>query len=297
MSTITRTRPILSNPNLDAYCIRKYGHPYRKPYEEGDDTKLFLPSRAFGTFVVYNRYKTCSPEQGDGGRRYVHAYGCYCYQGANICTDCRPLNTTHVYGVDVPMDPERFSELKNMVTSRVGLTSVQFYNWVCFWIFQIIPKRHHTDSSTPIFFMYRRLYDKLRTPYALMFFLFTFIKNNIHTKAYADLNYIDHKSCFAKHSSHEVRLSTFGALVKWSLQVYTRGDFMTECRTPLGRHRHHSIFTSSSDPQHDQFHTMMKNAFHTCLTEIRNEVAYRPGNVSMLNARDNFQSSLLLCRE
>jgi hypothetical protein len=202
-----------------------------------------------------------------------------------------------VDGVYVPMDPERFGQLKHMLTSRVGLTSVQCYNWLCFWIFQIISKipkiyeMYDIDSSTPCFFMYKRFYDKIRTPYALMFFLFTFIKNNI------PLNYIDHTSWSQKQSSHEVRLSTFRGLVEWSFEVYRRGDFIVGCSTPLGHHNHHSIFTSSSDPQHDHFHVKIKKAFHTCLEEIRDEVAYRPGNVSMLSARDDFHSSLLLCHK
>jgi hypothetical protein len=128
-----------------------------------------------------------------------------------------------------------------------------------------------------------------------MFFLFTFIKNNIHSKRYTDLNY-DHRKCFEKQSLHKVRLSTFGGLVKWSLEVYKRGDFIVGCSTPHLA-RSHSIFTSSSDPQHDHFHVKIKKAFHTCLEEIRDEVAYRPGNVSMLSARDDFHSSLLLCRK
>jgi hypothetical protein len=212
-------------------------------------------------------------------------------------TSLSNLNTTHVDGLDVPIDPERFNELKHMLTSRVGLTSVQVYNWLCFWIFQIIPKipkiyeMYDIDSSTPCFFMYRRVYDKIRTPSALMIFLFTFIKNNI------PFNYIDHTSCFKKHSSHEVRLSTFQGLVEWSFEVYKRGDFIVGCSTsPLERDHLQSVFTSSSDPQYDHFQVKIKKAFHTCLEEIRDEVAFRPGNVSMLSARDDFYSSLYLCR-
>lgn len=274
---------------LDEQCIKKYGHPFLKPYEQGDEHRFFLPERAFGEFIVYHRYKHYS------GQKTCHAHHCYCYQGGNICKTCAPLNTTSFYDLAVPIDGERFGHMQNILRDDCGMSTIQIYNWLAYWIHDIIPKRYSCDSSTPIFYrLYRRYITiKISTPYSFMSFLYEFVSNKHFKKQYKEFRY-DTKPSLVNVSDNSVKIRTVKALFKWSIDIYSHNRYIVRCETCLKKGHCGSMFWSSSDIIYDRFSQQWKNRFEACLSQIQNEVAYRPGKIGMMCARDDFERQFLL---
>lgn len=269
---------------LDNTHMKKFGHPFLKTYEVGDEHRVFLPERVYDTYIVYHRYTWYT------GNTTCFAGHCYCYLHGDICTDCRPLNTTSLYDLSVPIDPERFHQMVQMMKHECHMSMIQIYNWFSFWIHDIFPKRYSYTSSTPMFYLFRH-FDEIKTPYSFFSFLWTFITKREFTKRYTDFTYDDHKQCFVKTSSTTVRIRTLKSLIRWSLEVYSRDMYITHCQTSFKRKS--SVFTVSSEcTTYDRYRQYVKTTFDKCVDEINNEVAYRPHKAGMISARDDFNSNL-----
>lgn len=270
-----------SRETMDERCMKKFGHPFRKPYEDGDEHRYFLPERQYGEFIVYHRYTHYE------GQPHCTAHPCYCYQGGNLCWMCAPLNTTSFYDLEVPIDPERFLELTRMLKDECRMSSVKMYNWLSFWMYDIFPKRYSYGLDVPMFFRCRRLYDKIQTNYAFMSLLFDFVKRKKFIMKYEEFDY-DDKASFVNLSHDSVNIRTLLSLVKWSIIIYSQNKYIIECQT--SKKHCFSVFTYSSHQDHDRFRNMHKQQFDTCVSQIRDEVAYRPGKTGMVDACDHFQS-------
>lgn len=276
---------------LDEECMKKYGHPFLKPYETGDEHRFFLPERSCGAggYMVYHRYKHYE------GQTTCHAYLCYCSQGGRICPTCAPLNTTTFFDLDVPLDVERFLHMKRVLQEECRMSDTQIYNWLSFWMRDVIPKRYSHDLSTPIFFSYcvYSLRQKIDTPYSFMSFLYEFVHKKHFKKGYGEFMY-DQKASFVKVSHDSVKIRTVKALIKWSIDVYSHNSFIIRCETCVKKGRCSSVFWHSSDAQYDRSLQQWKKRFKACITQIRDEVAYRPGKVGMCDARNDFEKISLL---
>lgn len=272
--------------DVDKACMKKYGHPFLKPYRDGDEHRLFLPMRQFGTFIVYHRYACYK------GQRHCHAHPCYCYQNGRICKDCAPLNTTVFYDLHVPIDPERFSEMKHVLMHECRLSMIQIYNWLSFWLHDVFPKRFSYEETTPIFFHYTDtwIYEYTQTSYRFMFLLYDFLKKKTFQKIYIDLRY-NHKPAFVVHSRDSVCIRTIMALMKWSLEVYGTDRYITSCQTQM--RKYYTVFTTSYDETHDCFSRYWKKMFDVCVSQVRDEVAYRPGMAGMIDAQDDFHARVI----
>jgi hypothetical protein len=125
--------------------------------------------------------------------------------------------------------------------------------------------------------------------------LYEFVDKKHFKKGYGELMY-DMKPSFVKISDNSVKIRTIKALIKWSLDVYAHNQYIIKCETSTKRGRFHSVFWTSSDTQYDRSVQKWKEMFQTCVAQIENEVAYRPGKVGMCDARDDFEekSSILL---
>jgi len=253
-----------SRETVDERSMKKFGHPFRKPYEDGDEHRFFLPERQYGEFIVYHRYTHYQ------GSSHCTTHPCYCYQGGHLCWMCAPLNTTSFYDLKVPIDPERFSELKRILQDECQLSTAQMYNWLSFWMHDIFPKRYSYDTMTPVFFEYRQytLSDKIRTNYAFMSFLFDLLKTKTNKKKYKELNY-GNKASFEIDPSNadRVKIRTLKALLKWSIEVYRQDTYIIGCET--SKKHCYSVFTYSSHDDHDRFRKYWKQRFDTCTSKIR----------------------------
>ena len=276
---------------LNEKHMKKFGHPFLKPYEPGDEHRFFLPERSYDDYIVYHRYTIYKTQM------KCSATLCYCYQSGSICPTCAPLNTSWLFDLKVPLDPERFTTMKTILHRECGLSTAQIYNWLSFWIHDVISKRFSYDVSTPYFFHYRSstLQDKIRTPYSFMGFLYTFLKNKEFQKRFTDFNFRwGDKPSFERVSDDVVCIRTVKALVKWSLEVYKHDGYIIQCRTNYRKYI--SMFTRSSHQDYDCFSRRLKKQFDVCLHQIREEVAYRPGMVGMLSTQEEFarKSQLLV---
>lgn len=274
-----------SGRRLDEECIKKFGHPFLKTYEPRDEDRFFLPERSSNGYMVYHRYHHYE------GQTTCYVHLCYCSQGGNICLTCRPLNTTTFCDLDVPLDVERFIRMKTILQEECGMSHEQMYNWLSFWIHDIIPKRYDHDVSTPIFFrfMYRNhLVSKTQTPYSFMSFLYDFVNTKCFLKKYREFMY-NNKPCFLVVSNDSVQIRSLKALVKWSIDVYSHNQYIIRCETSVKRRRCYSVFWTSGDTRYDRSVRRWKEHFRTCVTQIRDEVAFRPGKVGMCDARQDFE--------
>jgi hypothetical protein len=265
--------------------MRKFGHPFLKPYEDGDEDRFFLPERTYGEFIVYHRYTHYR------GQPHCTAHPCYCYQGGNLCRMCAPLNTTSFYDLEIPIDPERFVQLTRTLKDECQLSTAQIYNWLSFWIHDVFPRRFSHDTTTPVFFQFRQytLSDKIRTPFSFMSFLLDLLKIKIHKKKYKELNYRS-KAPFEIDPSNadRVKIRTLKALLKWSIEIYRHDKYIVGCETHV---KHcYSLFTSSCDDDHDRFKKYWKRQYDASVSLVRDEVAYRPGNIGMMSACDDFHT-------
>lgn len=279
---LNRTR---SRYDADEAHGKKFGHPFLKPYEDGDEYRFFLPERKYGEFIVYHRYTHYQ------GQPYCTAHPCYCYQGGYLCPTCAPLNTTSFHDLQIPIDPERFVELTHTLKDECQMSRAQVYNWLSFWVLDVFTKRFSYDSTTPVFFQYCHysLSDKIRTPFSFMSFLFDLLKKKTHQKKYEELKYGSKASLVIDSSNPErVRIRTLKALLKWSIEIYRKEKYIIGCETHM-KHRY-SVFTSASHDDHDRFRKYWKQQWDVCISQVRDEVAYRPGNIGMMCASDDFHT-------
>lgn len=275
-----------SRYDLDEVHMKKFGHPFLKPYEDGDEDRFFMPERTYGEFIVYHRYTYYHK-----GQPHCSARPCYCYQGGNLCRMCAPLNTTSFYDLEIPIDPERFGQLTCMLRDECQMSIAQVYNWLSFWVHDVFSKMFSYGPTTPIFFQYHQytLSDKIRSPFSFMSFLFDLLNIKTHKKKYKELNY-GSKASFEIYPSNtdRVKIRTLKALLKWSIDVYRHDKYIIGCETHV---KHcYSLFTSSCDDDHDRFKKYWKRQYDASVSRIRDEVAYRPGKIGMMSACDDFHT-------
>lgn len=272
---------------VDDLHMKKFGHVFDKPYEVGDEHLFFCPEKQHDGYIVYHRYKHYE------GKPTCYAYACYCHQGGNICSVCAPLNTTSFLDIKVPIDVERFMSMKNILRDECHMTKDQVYNWLSFWLYDILPKRY--SHQRPIFFYYYRssFYNQISTPYSFLSFLYNFVSKRQFKKKYGELAY-DTKPSFLKISDDRVQIRTLKALFKWSIEVYSQNRYIIDFDTQMNRRKSFTVFRCSSDSQHDRSSRRWKQIFDTCVVQIRDEVAFRPGKIGMTSACEHFQHSLLL---
>jgi hypothetical protein len=265
---------------VDDYHVKKFGHPYAKPYEDGDHERVFLPERQPHGLIVYHRYQRINDTP------FCKAYACNCAHWGPLCRRCRPLNTTFFQDLEIPIDTDRFSDMQKMLRD-IGMSPPQQYNWMSFWVHNVFPSQYSSlneDKKSPIFFTDPP--DSIRTSFHFMQTVYVFLQKKHHTRDYE-------KDDFETISVESVRIRTYKALIKWSLESYTQDQSIYRCDTNYDEC--YSEFTSSHDETYDRYKKMMKKKFTECIKEIHEEVAFRPHMVEMLSAQNDFEyhSSLL----
>jgi len=158
-------RTIGDDSLLDKRYREQYGHGFYKIYEAGDEDKAVFPERdtlCGNGMLLYHRYrKAVFPSYEMGSLRmrgydpeipHVYMTKCYCNHYGSLCKECRSLNTTSFWGLDIPLCPEDFREVKTLLVDNLGWTMLGWYAWLSFWIEQI--GLRYSDRDRLVFWSY-----------------------------------------------------------------------------------------------------------------------------------------------
>lgn len=267
---------------IDRDYMRKYGHPFEKPYCEEDVGAYVFPERdnlcGYG-LMLYKRYQA--------SRDKTHCWMSFCscnpYDG-QLCTKCQELNTSDFYGLKVPLCPEDMTALYE-IFAKEGWKVPQVYQWVHFWIREYgkyvdcrIKKFvfwHYMDQSVHKFFRY----------------LFDFVKavTNHDRGPYISYHW-DIRPNFIVDGPRSAKVKMPDAALKLSMEVYGRGEEFHEMESVVRKRLEYTKVSwgPMCSLYEERLEQQSRKIFRGVLEDIDNEVAFRPGRVGMEEACEDF---------
>lgn len=256
-----------------------------KDWEEGDEHLLVRPERDYTSRVFfYKRYVRL------GDSACPVRCGCsYVYCGFSLCPNCASLNTTIFYGMSVPINPDDWRVLKDVMTTTHLWSDKQLYEWAAFWVKCADSRLSYTKQlvffrddkflrlSTHEFFQY--LYD------------FIVIRKVPHANRHVPND---------QHRVHGDRAVVFtaDAAIRASFMIYGPMRARVTGITTIGE-QSSIYFSDVPNPRNDAFAIAQwliahqekdewKHVFRSVTREIEEEVRYRPGMCGMRECQDSF---------
>lgn len=292
--------PLRPHSRLDDRWKQKYGHGWYKVYEDGDEDRPVFPERdtlCGKGMILYHRYKKIQPRIGSD--EHVYMTVCPCNHYGNLCRDCRPLNTTTYEGLEVPICPEDFMEMKRIVfEADRGWTPTRWFAWLDLWI-TILENRRTGRGERAVFFDYAKfsVCSSYSTPHRFFRYILEFIQKKRWSQASCDWGRSPQGTVrpLALHlSDTETAVRSGDAMLRWTLLMYAQGRSVRSMHTDRN-HRRRGRWTrlrwTSLDetPILDRMCLPWMSLYSTCMASIRDEVAFRPGMVEMIRAGLHFE--------
>jgi hypothetical protein len=213
-----------TDPVVDEMYMRKYGHPFNKPYRVEDVDAYVFPERdtlCGKGMMLFKRYKA------SGDKTHCWMSFCECNHYGRLCAKCRELNTSDFYGLEVPLCPEDMTALYQILAEE-GWKVPQVYQWLHFWV------REHgkfLDSRVTKFVFWR--YDKFSifgmggSIHKFFRYLFDFVKAGNYKYPYQKYKRCN-KPGFVANGPRSAEVNTGDAALKMSMEVYGRGEEFQE---------------------------------------------------------------------
>lgn len=268
-----------------------------KSIQEGDERLLLEPHRYHqeGIFL-YKRYKMFPYSN------IAVLTSCDCLYYRHVCQYCQVLNTSFFHDVEVPLNPEDWSALKQCFLHKYKWTEKNFYHWLCFWI-------KVTDRRDLIFFFYQWTPLYSSDPYTFFYYIFQFIADGKilqpdperYAPRFLDMNggLIKGPIRGQRTISNCVAINTCYALLRLSFRVYGKGGRITKTFTRYGKYSVIEFTDTNDDPRNDRFHihqqvehrqerTRWKRVFQYTIDQINEEVRFRPGMCGMQDCMSSF---------
>uniref|UniRef100_A0A6C0K0N0 Uncharacterized protein n=1 Tax=viral metagenome TaxID=1070528 RepID=A0A6C0K0N0_9ZZZZ len=211
--------------SVDRDYIKKYGHPFEKPYRQEDVDAYVFPERdtlCGNGMMLYHRYKA------SGDKTFCWMSFCACNHYGRLCAKCRELNTSYFHGLEVPLCPEDMTDLHRILAEEEGWRVSQIYQWLHFWI-----QEHgkFLDHRVTKFVFWR--YDKFSifgmggSIHKFFRYLYCFVKNGNYKYPYQKYKRC-RKPSFVPDGPQSAEVNTADAALKLSMEVYSHGEEFQE---------------------------------------------------------------------
>lgn len=268
---------------MDRDYMRKYGHPFKKPYREEDVGAYVFPERdnlCGKGLMLYRRYEASKD------KTYCSMSFCSCNHYGKLCAKCLELNISDFYGLEVPLCQEDTTFLVRHLVKE-GWKVPQVYQWLDFWV-----RKHgkYPDYRVTKFVFWH--YDSFGMGGSVHKF-FRYLFNFVREEKYKSSPYRWEKNpSFISDGPRSAMVNTVDVTLQLSMRVYGGGDEFQEMATVERGERNTKYTRVSWGPMRSLYlkrlEQQSRGAFRKVVSEIQNEVAFRPNMVGMEEARDDF---------
>ena len=190
--------------------------------------------------------------------------------------------------MEVPICKEDFSTMKKILFSlNKGWNDYNFYGWLKFWIDEITTFRYRNYRRSLVFWQYDKfsVFSSTNSPHKFFRYLFRYIESMDFLNNYR--KYRDNRPTFKKIDKNNAKIKSGDSMIKLSLQIY-----LYNCEIKSIQTEKKWSWIEWGDADISRFESFLqvpaRKNFLLCIHEIKNEVAYRPGNKGMMEAQDDY---------